>query len=185
MTSKKQIFRNKKNRSLLVLIILFLLITVGFALLSTTINISGSSTVINAIWDVHFDNIVEVPGSVEASEHAIIDSSGLNIDYTISLNQPGDYYEFTVDVVNDGNIDAKLSKLPDVIGVNEEQDVYVNHSIIHTDGTPIVVGEKIKAGESTNFKVRVEFDSNISKDSELPKNNQVMNLGITIDYEQD
>ena len=176
--------RRKKGIGILILAIVLLFITIGFALLTSSFNIKGTSTVVNSVWDIHFDNLVPTPGSVTPDVEATIDSDGLIINYTVTLDKPGDFYEFTVDVVNEGTIDAKLAELPEVTGVSAEQDVYVNYSFTHTDGSEIEVGEVIKSGESENFTVRVEFDDNITDDSQLPKSNQTMNLDVEMNYQQ-
>ena len=188
MASNGQILnynRRKKHKYLMILICLILFVSIGFAMLSGKFDIKGSPTVIDSIWDVHFDNLNEIDGSVEALEKAIIDPSELNINYVVNLDKPGDYYEFTVDVVNDGTIDAKLMGLPVISGISDDQDKYINYSIVHTDGTPIVLGESLKVGESINYTVRVEFDSNIVGDSDLPKTDQSINLIVTMEYDQD
>jgi len=187
MPSKKQIRKdrlNRKKRNIIILVILVLAISIGFALLSSTYFINGTSTIRNSEWDVHFDNLVETDGSVAPDTEAKIEDDGLNISYTVTLDKPGDFYEFTVDVVNEGTIDAKLKTLPTITGVNTEQDVYTNYTFTHTDGSSIEVGEKIKVGEATNFKVRVEYDSSITDDSQLPKNDQTLELEVEMIYEQ-
>lgn len=187
MDDKKQEImdiKKKKYRGILLLVVLLLSVTVGFALLSTTFNISGESRINNSVWDVHFDNLLVNTGSITPDTAATITDDGLNITYAITLDKPGDFYEFTVDVVNEGTIDAKLKQLPTVEGVSQEQEAYVNYTFTHTDGSEILVGEELKVGESENFKVRVEFDSSITDDSQLPKTDQSMDLDVTMIYEQ-
>ena len=187
MSDKNQMRKdrlNRKKRNIIILVILVLTISIGFALLSSTYFISGTSTIKNSSWDVHFDHLLETTGSVTPDEEATIDTDKLNISYTITLDKPGDFYEFTVDVVNNGTIDAKLSALPTVTGVSQEQDTYINYTFTHTDGSSINVGEIIKPNEATNFKVRVEYDSSITEDSQLPKTDQTLNLDVEMNYQQ-
>lgn len=187
MDDKKQEIidiKRKKYRGIILLVVLLLAITVGFALLSATFNINGETRINDSVWDVHFDNLVTKTGSVTPDTAAYITDDELNINYAITLDKPGDYYEFTVDVVNEGTIDAKLQALPTVEGVTPAQDAYVNYTFTHTDGSEILVGEEIKVGESENFTVRVEFDSSITDDSQLPKTDQSMDLDVTMVYIQ-
>ncbi len=187
MNNKEQEIRNikkKKYVGILLLVVLLLTITVGFALLSSTFNINGETKINDSVWDIHFDNLLVSSGSVTPDTAATITPDELNINYAITLDKPGDFYEFTVDVVNEGTIDAKLDSLPIVEGVSSEQDVYVNYTFTHTDGSEILVGEELKVGESENFKVRVEFDSSITDDSQLPKTDQSMDLSVTMVYSQ-
>ena len=187
MNDKKQEImdiQKRRNKGVLFLVIILVSITIGFALLSTTSNINGKSKIINSVWDVHFSNIMPNTGSVTPTVPATIDSDGLIINYSVVLDQPGDFYEFTVDVVNSGTIDAKLSALPTITGVSPEQDVYVNYTFKHADGSSPVVGEEIAAnGGSETFKVRIEYDDSILPE-QLPETDQVLNLEISMIYQQ-
>ncbi len=176
--------KNKKRFSVLILLLLLAVVTVGYALLSSTLTINGTSQITNSSWDVHFENVSITDGSVTATEDPTIDTSTkLNISYEVSLPKPGDFYEFTVDVKNAGTVAAKLSALPTVSGVSDAQDVYTNYTFTHTDETPIVVGETLAPGASKNFTVRVEYDKNINA-SQLPTSLQNMTLTVGLSYEQ-
>ncbi len=175
--------KNKKRLSVLVLLILLAVVTVGYALLSSSLSINGTSQITSSTWDVHFENVSITTGSVAATAAPTIDTSKLNISYEVTLAKPGDFYEFTVDVKNAGSVAAKLSDLPTLTGVSTEQDVYTNYTFTHTDGTAIAKGETLAAGASKNFKVRVEYDKNISA-SQLPTAAQNMTLTVGMAYEQ-
>ena len=54
----------KKNRKLLIVFVLLLFISIGYALLSQNLNINGYSKVHNSTWNIHFDNIDVKSGSV-------------------------------------------------------------------------------------------------------------------------
>ena len=49
--------KNKKKYKLLILVLLILSITIGYAALQSTLSINGTSTINNATWDVHWDNL--------------------------------------------------------------------------------------------------------------------------------
>ncbi len=176
--------KNKKKKYLSIVILLLLLVgvTVGYATLSSNLTISGTSSIGVPDWDVHFENLSVTSGSVSASA-PVVSSDKLNITYSMALDKPGDFYEFTVDVKNAGTIDAKLSALPTLSGVSSAQDAYVNYTFTHTDGSAIAAGETLAAGASKNFKVRVEYDRNINS-SQLPTTAQELNLAVSMNYEQ-
>lgn len=176
--------KGKKYLSIVILLLLLVGITVGYATLSSNLNINGTSTVGVPDWDVHFENLSTTTGSVSPTTAPTISANKLSISYAVPLQVPGDFYEFTVDVKNAGTIPAKLSALPTVSGVSSAQDVYVNYTFTHTDGTAITAGEKLAAGASKNFKVRVEFDRNVTA-SQLPTSAQNLNLTVAMQYEQD
>lgn len=176
--------KSGKKVVLSLLALLLLTITVGYAALSTTLNINGTSKINNATWDVHFKNLEVTEGSVSATKAATIDSGKTAIDYNVELIKPGDFYEFTVDVTNTGTIDAKLGEAPILSGVSAEQDVYTNYTVTYSDNTAINKDDKLAAGATKKLKVRVEFDRNITN-SQLPTEAQPLNLTFAMNYVQD
>ena len=182
--------KKKKRMTIVALLVMVAAITIGYSALSSTLNITGTSKITAAGWDVHFANVSVATGSVTGAqvvkEPTItkVDGKDLKVEYEVNLNTPGEYYEFTVDVVNGGTIDAKLSELPTLAGVSTAQDVYVNYTFTHTDGTAITKGETLAAGATKNFKVRVEFDKNITA-SKLYTSQQTLKLTVDMAYEQD
>ena len=76
-----------------------------------------------------------------------------------------------------------LNALPTVSGVSSAQSVYTTYTFTHTDGTAIAVGETLAAGASKNFKVRVEYKSDIQP-SQLPTSAQNLTLTVAMQYVQ-
>ena len=97
----------KRRTIITILVILLLTISMGYAALSTTLSINGSSRINNATWNVFWSNVQVKSGSVTASTPTI-DSSKTTVTYDVTLNNPGDFYEFTVDANNTGSIDAMI-----------------------------------------------------------------------------
>ena len=100
-----------KNILLAVLIIGLVSMTVAYAILSTSLNISGTATVSAATWDIRFENYavgtgnnVDAPNVVAALANASVTKLS-NVDVT--LNKPGDKLVYQFDIVNNGTIDAK------------------------------------------------------------------------------
>ena len=179
--------RNGKNLLILALLIVVVSMSVGFALLSTTLNINGTAKVKSSTWDVHFNNLNVKTGSVSgdnvATAATISSTNTTLVSYEVTLAKPGDYYEFTVDVVNDGSLDALVSAQPILGGVNSDQDKYVNYSITYDDGTAISANDTLDAGVTKTYKVRVEYDSNVSS-VDLPTTDQNLSLTFAVTYQQ-
>lgn len=176
----------RKKRYIVIILLLLLLmgVTVGYAALSTSIHINGTSHIKNVtIWDIHFENLVEKEGSVKASLKPTIDTTKTFIQYAVDLTSPGDFYEFSIDVRNSGSIDAKLQDMPKLSGVSSEQTKYVNYTVTHADDSPIVVGEVIEVGKATKFKVRIEIKKDVAL-KDMPTEKEVLNLSVDIPYEQ-
>ncbi len=184
--------RKKKNSFILLLFILLAGIGIGYALLTQNFNIIGSSTVASSTWDIHFDNLQVTEGSVsleEGDSAASIDqTTHTDINYAVTLSLPGDFYEFTVDVVNAGTIDGMVSvvtsKLNDVV-IDNEHPVpdYLIYSVKYDDDIEIEESHLLAVGETETYKVRVEFDSEITGDN-LPSDTQTLNFNFGVTYVQ-
>ena len=113
--------KNKKDskKTVYLLLLLILGISVGYAALSATLKINGTSIIKSAKWSVHFgedaNDIQVTEGSVtgdNVTTPARIKSGTNNteIEFSVNLPEPGDFYEFTAQVVNDGTLDAIIGE---------------------------------------------------------------------------
>ena len=74
---------------------------------------------------INQNNGNEVIGSEEID--ATYDYDGkLNINFDVSLALPGDFYQFTFEVVNDGTIGAMVDSIVKTPELTEEQKKYIN-----------------------------------------------------------
>ena len=149
----------KKNE---VIIKLICLISIVLAFLFS--NISNAN---DLRWDLHFENIEITSGSVIANQEAtIVGTSKSQVVFDVTLNVPGDFYEFTVNAVNNGTVDAMI----DEIGINsltEEQKKYLAYDITYSDGMKVKVNDKLKAGTTEVFRIRVTYKDDITS-ADLP-----------------
>ena len=177
----------KRYLSVLAFIMLLLGVTMGYSVLSQSLNISSTSLINAATFNVHFANIQVSTGSVNAVANPT--TTGLNkteMTFDVNLDEPGDYYEFTFDVENSGSVDAKLSEVPSLTGISSAQDVFINYTITHNDAgkSDVEANEVIPAfGGTTSYVVRVEFDKNIVS-SQYPTSPQTLDLGVELNYVQ-
>ncbi len=102
----------KKKFAFIILFVLVLFISVGYAILTSNLKINGNNYVKSAVWDIHWENVQVKSGSVTGDNvvksATIVDSKKTIVEYSIILPKPGDYYDFTVDAVNEGTIDAMV-----------------------------------------------------------------------------
>ncbi len=180
---------NKKNYALLVLLLLLTGLGIGYAILSTNLNITGSSSIKDAQWDIHFNNLNVSGGSVATTgtdSAATIDTATkTRVDYTITLNKPGDYYEFTVDVVNGGSIDAMVATVSSKLDNVEIETLpsYLNYSVSYLDGKKIAANHLLAAGATETYKVRVEYKKDISA-VDLPATDTTLSFTFAVSYVQ-
>ena len=128
----------KKNRSVYIVLIIVLLIgvTIGYAALNATLNINGRSNVSKNTWDLHFDNVVVNSDSVGEVKTPTIENS-TTVDFEVALNLPGEKYEFTVDVVNNGTIDAMIDSIEKLPELTIEQQKYFDYVIEYQSGKKV------------------------------------------------
>ena len=177
--------KGKKVLGIVVLLLLVATITIGYSYLSATLNISGTSKIKVADWDVHFANVDVTAGSVVAEEPEIDATDALTVTYSVELSNPGDFYEFTIDVENNGSVDAVLTALPTITGPDAAQQVYTTYSFTHEDGTAItnLDDEDLAVNAVKTYKVRVEFIKDIDND-DLPSTAQDIDLTVSMNYQQ-
>ena len=116
--------KNKKKNRVMFLLILILGITIGFALLSTTLKINGTAGIKSNTWDIHWDDsTIDVKrGSVTADIPVVSTATNQNdtVSFEVNLELPGDFYEFEIDAVNEGSIDGALSVITEKLYVSTD-----------------------------------------------------------------
>ncbi len=184
--------RKKNNKLVLVLVALILFLGLGYALLTQDLTINGTTKVKGNNWDIHFNNVQITTGSVALStgdSAASIDTNDNTlVNFTITLNQPGDFYEFTVDAVNAGTVDGMVGEvIPKLNGTaissTNPLPVYLDYTFSYADGTLIAPNHLLEAGNTETFKVRIEFKRDI-ENSELPSTEQTKTFSFGISYVQ-
>ena len=130
--------KNKRKVRYLILVLLLLFISIGYSYLNSTLNITGTSTINNPTWDIHWENVEVKTGSVSATTPTI-DTNKTTVNYSVTLTIPGEYYEFTVDAVNAGTIDGMVSVVSNKLNGTEITTLpnYLEYSVSYSDGVSI------------------------------------------------
>lgn len=176
--------RRKVNKPLLYFVFfVFASVTVGYAALSTTLSITGKGTLSKNSWDIHFENLVIVDnGASVVTTAPTIDSTKTKVSFNITLSKPGDAYEFTVDAVNKGTIDAMLSGFS-ATSLTTNQQKYLTYTVTYSDGATISTKDYLKKGTSETIRVRVRFKDDLTA-TDLPSSAETLNLTATFVYVQ-
>jgi len=184
--------KNKRKKELygILLFILIIGITIGYAALNATININGSSKIRDNLWEIYFDNIVVNPDSISLStgdSDPTIEGEK-HLDYTITLQKPGDFYEFTVDIVNSGTIDAMIENIESKLNNNVIGDLnpipsYIDYSIRYVEGNEVEIGNPLFADSSETIKIRIEFKKDINEE-QLPAGDVTLSWSYELYYIQ-
>ena len=179
----KKFLQDRKSLYLflgLVVISVFTL-SIAYAAMSAVLEIHGNSEVVASTWDIHLENVKVKSGSVSANAPQISGTSSVGFD--VELNMPGEFYEFTVDVVNDGSIDAMIDSVVKTPELTSEQAKYIKYEITYENGESISTNQTLKKGTSTPIKVRVEYRKDIVA-SDLPSSSTELSLKLTLVYVQ-
>lgn len=169
--------RNKKRNKYAILILILLALSIGYAAISTTLKIDGSTGISKQSWSVYWANPVVTTGSVTTNIPTITQDTNYQLNtkaiWNTTLNLPGDFYEFTIDAVNDGSIDAMITNIEtsvtDSNGDPATLPSYIKVSVTYDDGIPIRKNQLLakKNGNTVTvdkYKVRVEFLDTITRE---------------------
>lgn len=132
--------RRKKERTYLLLGLVLLTLTLGYAFLQVNLSINGTTNVSSANWNIYLDNIQFGSNNVmNVTTPATINAEKTEVSFNVSLKKPGDTYEFTVDAVNDGTIDAMIGVVTNgVYGANgttpKTLPDYLEYTVTYSDG---------------------------------------------------
>ena len=175
--------RRKKSRKIIGIFVLCLVIsiTIGYALISTTLTLGGKSNVEKGEWNIHFTNIKEFEGSVSASKKASIDNP-TTINYEVTLPKPGTYYAFSFDIENEGNIDAMIGKVIKS-GIGENEKKYIEYRVRYDNGAELNINDLLKAKETKTVEVMLLYKDDITEE-DLPKTTETLKLSLELNYVQ-
>ena len=174
------------NRKTLYVILCIILVsafslTIAYAALNTVLTIQGNAQVVSSTWDIHLDNVKVTNDSVSGITPSI--TTPTTASFSTTLTTPGDFYEFTIDVVNAGSIDAMIDSVTKEPTLTETQAKYLNYIIEYENGETITTKQLVSKNSSVRLKVRVEFRKDVIA-SDLPTTSETLNLSFTVNYIQ-
>ncbi len=185
--------KEKKNNFLLVigLLLVVAIISVGYATLSAQLQVNGGASLGGATWRVYFSddpadiNIVSAETNVTAEPAPSVNTAQDKITWAVNIPNPGDKYEFTFKVVNEGSINAVLASKsiptitdPDIIFFIKEVNPQTgNYGDVTWDGLTLA------AGTQRTFVVHIEYDRNSASATTLTEN-RYFPLNIIMNFAQ-
>ena len=160
----------------LIIVVLILFLSIGFAYLTANLDITGTIAFRENTWDVHLDNIVVEEDSLDA-DTPTINTDKDTVNFSISLTRPGDYYEFYIDVVNAGTMDATLdSTMKTTLTGNYLTNL--NYDVTYFSDRTITNGDLLRAGQKERIKIRVEYKYDLNSYTQLSD----LNLFFKVNY---
>ena len=156
-----------------IIVSVFLMLGIGYALLSQTLQINGTAN-ITSKWKILFTSAEE-----KEMENATTQLKEITDDTTLTLNveltQPGAKATYDVVVANQGDLDAVLSKIEGVEETNTSDPLPIK---VHLEN--IAEGDPLLKGEEKTFQVIVEWDASV----DFNETNMKKEISITLTYEQ-
>ena len=176
-------------------------ISVGYAALSSSLNISGSSTIKNNTWDIDVDDgditcpqgevctidpanpetVTPDDGVVTPTNPdptgAVIWMDGNTVYFKHVLTVPGDVFTFSTTYTNNGTIDAKVASVTKST-LNATAQQFMTYDVTYANGTAVQSGDTLAAGSSATFKVTVAYKSTVTT---LPTAEQLALINETAD----
>ena len=165
---------NKKLRRAFVFFVV-LSLGIGFAYIQSDLNINTLLTAIKGKWDLDITNITPDENSTATNENISYDSNKMKFNLTVPLNSLDDYYSFSFDIENNGNIEAKLNEFV-TSGLTDEEKEYIDFTVTYMDSVNPSIDDGIEPGFKESIVVTVKFKDTSSITS------GTYNLSIDFNY---
>ena len=181
--------KNRRKSIIIAALVLLFIVTIGYAALTAQLQVDGTTKIKGNTWDVHLGNIANVSSQgATVTTAPTLSNNNQTVTFNVTLAKPGDYYEFTVDAINAGGINAKLANAPTLTGLTTAEQKYATYTVTYNNvaATSVAAGDTLPAtGTNTKtIKVRVEFKSDVAN-ADLPASDVTLtNLSLTLNYIQ-
>ncbi len=153
------------------IIILIVILLAGLGTIKFIYDIRHEKIDTTYMFNINFTNLTVTEGSKQGTIN--FENNNLNLDVT--LENPGDFYEFTLDINNKGTLDTKISNI-DLKADNEKE--ILKYHLTYANGTNIEVGDILKSGETKTIKVHIEYPETNTKIYEALS----LKLNLLIDF---
>ncbi len=160
MKKEKEKDRKYKIFIIIALVISIFAISVGYASFSNLLEVNNDVYLKGKDWLIKFDNLsnIKTTGKATILTNPVITNNIIDTD--ISFEEKGDSIEYNFDVVNAGNLHAKLSVAPSIRGIPAEEADNIKYTIKYEDGTDINEGDFLATNTSKKIKVIIEYTAN-------------------------
>lgn len=181
----------RKYNSKFILPIILVLVTIGYALVSTQLKLNGSVGIHKKSWKIYWDDPVVTRGSVSSTLPDIVDDVGSKdkLIWEVEFDKPGEFYEFTVYAVNEGQIDAMIKSIDET--VSDDLPSYFKYDVTYINGAKPAVGDVLAGGTDSSpnrlqYKVRIYYDDNAVTAEEINSitEHKTYTFSLTIVYDQ-
>ena len=169
-------------------------ISFTYASITSKLSIDGYASMNSMKWSVHFQNLsnANLKGTtLEVNKPTLKNNSTSISDFEVEFMNINDGVSYTFDVINDGDLDAKISSIvmPKPVCTSTGDTAYedsslicdnLNYSLTYLDGTEIQIGDTLERGQSKSLVLKLEYLG-----TKLPQNVvEISGLSIALIYVQ-
>lgn len=133
--------------SLLIIVLLFITIILSIKFI---VKIKHEQIDSTYLWNITFSN----PKIKEGSQDGEIKTNDNELNFSVTLKNEEEFYEYTIDIKNEGNLDAQISEINQEI--KSTKNILVA-KINYDDGTEIKKGDVLKSGDKKTVKVSITY----------------------------
>lgn len=178
---------NKKSKIIIVsLIVIIILITIGYALFSESINITGTAkaegTLQLEITNPEISGQVGNGGAIDDYMSYKID--GTKVTFTANLQQPDDLFTLTANIDNKGSVDAKLNSISATPNFNRDGVCGLSSQIGNASGCELYKNSVYYDDKTGAFFIVGVFDAQTgvinSNDTVIPAGDTSGNYQIAV-----
>jgi len=168
--------RNKKNIIMVVMLVSIALMSMGYALFATQLDINSTGNITGS-WNIYFESISSGTKVGNASNAITPNVTGTSANMSANLSMPGDSMTYEVVLKNGGTVGAIIEDI--------KADAIGSSAIIYTI-SGLNIGDKLAGGDSKTITIKIEYDPTItSQPTETSKTltvtiNAVQDIGQTI-----
>lgn len=146
-------------------------ISFTYASITSKLSIDGYASMNSMKWSVHFQNLsnANLKGTtLEVNKPTLKNNSTSISDFEVEFMNINDGVSYTFDVINDGDLDAKISSIvmPKPVCTSTGDTAYedsslicdnLNYSLTYLDGTEIQIGDTLEKGQSKSLVLKLEY----------------------------
>lgn len=169
-------------------------ISFTYASITSKLSIDGYASMNSMKWSVHFQNLsnANLKGTtLEVNKPTLKNNSTSISDFEVEFMNINDGVSYTFDVINDGDLDAKISSIviPKPVCTSTGDTAYedsslicdnLSYSLTYLDGTEIQIGDTLEKGQSKSLVLKLEYLG-----TKLPQNVvEISGLSIALIYVQ-
>ena len=177
-----------QNVLIVMLTVAVIAMAVGFATYTANLQINGTANFAAAKWDVHFANYAQT-ANTSAGADVDVNVTDTKVDFEVNLD-PGETYEFTIDAVNEGTFNAKLSSVtitPTLASTYGEgyytYEVWYGNTVCDQTCSNALNSTLAKNGGSQTVKVKVSYPLLDQTDvGQYPATAQTKNCTVALNY---